>query len=110
MTAFATVPTPISDKRADAAEDLLVDVYRIGEAWTAQVGGWGGIHLQGRSGNYHARWGSHGGPTGSGACLVDALLDLAKKLAKDLSDWSREDDSDLAGTLTASISALRLDL
>lgn len=108
FTAFKTVPSPVSDKRADACEDLLADIYKIGEAWSAQAGGFGGFHVMGRSGRFLARWGGHSGPTGEGACIADALLALASKMAKDLSDWSREDDEDLTGVLAASIAALKL--
>lgn len=94
--------------RADHAEDFLADVWRIGAAWSSQVGGTGSLHIRGRAGRYTATWCMSDGPTGLGDCIADAILDLARRLSKDLRDWSAEEDADLSATLDASAAMARL--
>ena len=109
--ALKMVPSPVNDRRADIAEDFLSDIVKIGVAWNAALGRDEGEDLRllkpRGSRQWFAIW-NRTGPQGSGDCMADAALALAREFATDLREWSKEEDADLAPMLEASLAPLQI--
>ena len=98
----------------DNAVEFLGHVTAIGNAWQAEVGGDGGLHVTGKGARYYARWGNGNDKVGVGLNAADACLSLVAKLATDLKTWAAEVDedgnsADLSAALLASIHLLNLE-
>gem|GEM_PF-3844946 len=93
----------------DNAAEFLGHVTAIGNAWTQQIGGFGGLYVHGKGATFFARWGNSHDRVGTGLTAADACLDLVAKLARDLKAWARDDSCDLASALEASIALLKLE-
>ena len=93
----------------DNAVEFLGHVTAIGDCWTESVGGFGGLHINGKGQTFYARWGSSHDRVGEGLTAADACLNLVAKLAHDLKTWAKDDRLELAPALAASIHLLKLE-
>jgi len=103
-------PQPFTDAEIGNAEDFLGEVWKIGAAYDAQIGGQGSLHIRRGRDGYIASWGDRiGSLECGGSCIVDAVMALVAKMAGHLRDWTLDDGADLSPALSASLALLRLD-
>ena len=107
--ALKIVPEAAPKVDYDNAVEFLAHVTAIGNAWTQQIGGFGGFYVHGKGATFFARWGNSHDRVGTGLTAADACLDLVAKLARDLKEWSKSDELDLAPALAVSIHLLKLE-